>query len=86
MLNSDFVNKQAAALSRRLKKETAGEVAAQVHLALYLATSRQPEEKEIRRGVDLIAALQAQNRLSADAALQTFCLVVLSLNEFVYLD
>jgi mono/diheme cytochrome c family protein len=86
MLNSDFVNKQAIAFSSRLKKEAAGDVAAQVRLALYLATSRQPEEKEIRRGVDLIAGLQAQDRLSADAALQTFCLMVLSLNEFVYLD
>ena len=86
MLNSDFINKQAAMFARRLKQDTAGDVDRQVRLALYLATSRQPTEKEIRRGAELVRLLQSEERLSPDAALQTFCLMVLNLNEFVYLD
>ena len=86
MLNSDFLNKQASILAGRLKKEAGGDVARQVRLALYLASSRAPQEKEIRRGVTLIEALQAEDGLSGEAALQTFCLMVLNLNEFVYLD
>jgi hypothetical protein len=40
----------------------------------------------VRRGVGLIETLQREDGVSSDAALQTFCLVVLNLNEFVYLD
>jgi cytochrome c553 len=86
MLNSDFINKQAAAFAHRLKQEAPADLERQVRLALYLATSRQPEEKEIRRGAQLVQALQTNDGLSADTALQTFCLMVLNLNEFVYLD
>ena len=43
-------------------------------------------DDEVRRGVDLIDALQDEDGVDADAALQYFCLVVLNLNEFVYLD
>ena len=58
----------------------------QVRLGLYLATSRQPSDADVRRGVGLIQALLRDDGLNAEAALQAFCLVVLNLNEFVYLD
>jgi hypothetical protein len=86
MMNSEFVNKQAAIFAERLKKEAGKETAAQVRLAWLLATQRPPTEAEVRRGVALIEALQREDGLSADAALSGFCLVVLNLNEFVYLD
>jgi hypothetical protein len=40
----------------------------------------------MRRGVGLIETLEREDRVSAEVALQSFCLVVLNLNEFVYLD
>ena len=81
------MNQQAKIFANRLKKEAGPDnVSAQVRLALSLATSRQPSDAEIRRGVGLIEALQKEDRVSADAALQAFCLVVLNLNEFMYLD
>ena len=86
MLNGAFVNKQAGIFAKRLRQEAGAEIEHQVRLALYLATARQPAEKEIRRGVALIEALRREERLSAEAALQSFCLMVLNLNEFVYLD
>lgn len=52
---------------------------------LYLATCRQPGEKEIKRGLNLIEALK-KDGTAADVALRYFRLVVLNLNEFVYLD
>ena len=85
-LNGDFMNQQAKIFANRLKKEAGSDVNSQVRLGLYLATARQPTDAEVRRGVGLIEALQKEDRLSADAALQAFCLVVLNLNEFVYLD
>jgi hypothetical protein len=86
MLNSEFLNQQAAIFAQRVQKEAGKETGAQVRLALSLATQRVPNDAEIRRGVDLIQALQTEDGLSPDAALKCFCLVVLNLNEFIYLD
>jgi len=36
--------------------------------------------------VDLIAGLQSKEGVSGEMALRYFCLVVLNLNEFVYVD
>ncbi len=80
------MNEQARIFAGRLKKEAGNDVSAQVRLGLYLATSRPPTAAEIRRGVGLIETLQREDRVSAAAALQAFCLVVLNLNEFMYLD
>jgi hypothetical protein len=85
MMNGDFLNKQAAVFADRLRRE-AKDVPGQVRRGLYLATQRPPTEAEVRRGVDLIAALQREDGLSETAALNGFCLVVLNLNEFLYLD
>jgi hypothetical protein len=86
MMNGEFLHSQAKIFAERLKKEAGKDVTAQVRLALNLATARQPSEADVRRGVGLIETLQREDGVSADAALQTFCLVVLNLNEFVYLD
>ena len=85
-LNGEFMNLQAKIFADRLKKEAGNDVNSQVRLGLYLATSRQPSDADIRRGAGLIQTLQTEDRVSADAALQSFCLVVLNLNEFMYLD
>jgi hypothetical protein len=86
MLNGDFLNKQAALFAERLRREAGRDTSAQVRQALHLATAREPSDAETRRGVDLIRGLETQNAASAEAALQAFCLLVLNLNEFVYLD
>jgi hypothetical protein len=86
MINSEFLNKQAAVLAQRLKREAGNAASDQVRLGLSLATGRQPSAAEIQRGVSMISALQTKDSMSADAALTGFCLVVLNLNEFVYLD
>jgi mono/diheme cytochrome c family protein len=86
MINSEFVNRQAEVLAERLRKEAGTDNAARVRLALTLATQRPPSDAEVRRGVELIQALRAEDGLSDEAALKCFCVVVLNLNEFIYLD
>jgi hypothetical protein len=86
MLNSEFLNQQAEALALRLRREAGNEVDKQVDLALRLATARSPTKQEIRRGLDLIETLRTRNAASPEAALKYFCLMVLNLNELVYLD
>jgi hypothetical protein len=86
LINGEFMNQQAKIFAERLQREAGKETTAQVRLGLYLATSRPPSEADVRRGTELIDALRTKDGLSADAALQSFCLVVLNLNEFIYLD
>ena len=86
MLNGSFMNKQAQAFAARLKKEAGADTPKQVELAFHLATGRKPTGKEISRGVALISALRQKDGASAELALESFCLVVLNLNEFLYLD
>jgi hypothetical protein len=86
LLNGEFMNSQAKIFADRLKKEAGNDLKSQVRLGLYLATSRPPTDAEIRRGVTLIDSLVREDKVSDERALQAFCLVVLNLNEFMYLD
>ena len=86
MLNSEFLNDAAAGLAQRLRNEAGDGPRRQVAMALHLALARQLAEREIERGVKLIDSLQTENGMSAEQALHQFCLVVLNLNEFIYLD
>ena len=85
MLNSTWIQEQAALLAARVKREAGDDVAAQVKRALALTTQRPPTEREVARGVKLIAALQKGGE-TPDTARQRFCLVALNLDEFFYLD
>ena len=86
MLNGDFVHSQATALADRLRREAGPDPAAQVRLALRLALIHPPAAESVERGLKLIANLREQRGLTADAALDLYCLAVLNLNEFLYLD
>jgi mono/diheme cytochrome c family protein len=86
MINGDFVNREAGELAARVRREAGDRAPAQVALALRLALCRDPSPAEIDRGVRLVANLQQRHGHSADAALANYCLVVLNLNEFMYVD
>jgi hypothetical protein len=86
MLNSAFLSDQAALFAARLRKEVGDDVTHQVCLALSLITGRPATEEEVRRDVELIQSLQTQDGVTGEAALRYYCLMVLNLNEFVYVD
>ena len=86
MLNSRFFQDQAARLAQRLQEEVGNDLEKQVHRALARVTSRPPTCKEVQRALDLILALERQEGATPAQALQTFCLMALNLNEFLYLD
>nr|MBA3938648.1 DUF1553 domain-containing protein [Planctomycetota bacterium] len=86
MLNSTLMAEQSAAFARRLRKEAGNDATQQVRLALALATQRAPTDKEIVRGLGFLRELKQKDHLADDRALETYCLMVLNLNEFVYLD
>ena len=86
MLNGGFFHEQASAFADRLEVDTAGDVDEQVARALSLALSREPTDEEVARGTALIAAWKSEDGLDTRTALEYYCLLVLNLNEFVYLD
>jgi mono/diheme cytochrome c family protein len=86
MLNGSFMNRQAKQLAERLKREAGPETAPQVERAFRLLTGRKPTDRELQRGLKLIASLRERDRATPELALDSFCLVVLNLNEFLYLD
>ena len=69
-----------------MRKEAGADVEKQVRLALALATARKPNTEDVRRGVDLIAKLREMDGVNSEKGLTYFCLLVLNLNEFVYVD
>jgi mono/diheme cytochrome c family protein len=85
MLNSEFLQDQAAQFAADLRQSAQGP-AAQVRLALRRATQRQPTATEVERGLALLARLRSKHGLTPDEALKSFCLLALNLNEFIYLD
>ena len=85
MLNSDFINEQAAIFAQRLLAEH-DSLESIVSHGLELTLLRQPTSEETAEGVRLIGDLQQLDGRDRDDAVACFCLVLLNLNEFVYLD
>ncbi|MDC0143341.1 PSD1 and planctomycete cytochrome C domain-containing protein [Verrucomicrobia bacterium] len=85
MMNSKFLNDSAEKLAARLEKEQPNDTSAQVIRAITLATSRPATKEDVADGLKLIEHF-TKNGIDRNKALQRFCLLVLNLNEFVYLD
>ena len=85
MMNSKFLNDSAEVLAARLQEEQPNDTSAQVTHAITLATSRPATKEDVADGLKLIEHF-TENGIDKNKALQRFCLLVLNLNEFVYLD
>ena len=85
MINSAFMNQQAAALAARVRREAGEACDARVRRALALVTDREPSVDEVARGVALIGDLRRDGG-DADQALDNLCLAALKLDEFIYVD
>ena len=85
MMNGTLINRQAAILAERGRREAGTESRAFTRRVLSLTLQRAPTEKEIAEGMGLMARLQRRGAKPEQA--QTYlCLVALNLNEFLYLD
>jgi hypothetical protein len=86
LLNGDFANVQAARLAERVAARAGQEPREQVAAAVRFALQRPAKEAEIVDGLELIHHLTQDRGLKPADALKFWCLTVLNLNEFVYLD
>jgi hypothetical protein len=86
LLNSAFTQEQAQIFADHLQKQAPGDPARQVRIGLWRVLQRPPTDKEIARGLQLIRSLQTDPALTDHDALRLYCVVLLNLNEFIYLD
>jgi hypothetical protein len=86
MLNSAFLNEQAALLARAAARTAPEDLRGQVKFVLRRVTQREPSPEEVDRGLTLISDLEREHGLEGEAARRYFCVVALNLNEFLYLD
>lgn len=89
LMNSPFVRRRAAELSRRIRPPSPGRVPSAVDDAYLAALGRRPTEAERQRMADFVrrqAASYAAAGRGLDHALTDFCQVLFCSNEFVYVD
>jgi hypothetical protein len=90
MMNGDFLHAQARVFAERVRREAGGtngdQTAAMVRRALEIALVRPATDTEVERGVALFDTLEAKDGVGPGRALELYCLMVLNLNEFAYLD
>ena len=86
MLNSKFVNERAGKFAERIVAKHPDDVGRQMNYGFELATGRPAEEDERRELQLLFDELTGHYKLSAKDALNRVCLLVLNLNETIYLD
>jgi hypothetical protein len=86
MLNGDFTNAAAVKLGDRIVAEVGDEPRQQVERALEVALNRPAADEEAAEGLALVSRLQQKYGLSPRKALDQWCLTVLNLSEFIYLD
>jgi hypothetical protein len=86
LLNGDFTNAAAVKLGDRIVAEVGDEPRQQVERALELALNRSAADEEAAEGLALVSRMQQRHGLSARKALDQWCLTVLNLSEFIYID
>lgn len=85
MLNSTFINEEAAKLAASIKKQNPSDLDQQVRLTLERVLQRDPAAGEVARGVKLIDELRTDG-IDEEKSFELFCVVALNLNEFLFLD
>ena len=72
-------------MARRLSRERPRDIKGQIQLGLYLALGRPPTHDEIASIVELIDEIKAEDELNSMEALESACLLILNLNEFMHI-
>jgi hypothetical protein len=76
LLNNKFMEHHAAKFAARLEREAPDNAAGQIRRAYWLALCRAPHDDELAFG----------EQFAQEYSLTQFCLVLLNLNEFMYVD
>jgi hypothetical protein len=86
MLNGEFLNEKAGELAERVRAEAGDDPRKQAAKAVELALGRAATNNEVDDGMTLMKRLIAEHGKAPPEALRYWCLTVLNLNEFIFLD
>ena len=86
MLNSQWMQQQAAFLLERVEREVGQDIERQALRCLELSTSRAPASEDVAELTSLVERLKSEQHLSDAQARAAMCLVALNINSFFYLD
>ncbi len=87
MMNSEFIAKHAELLTQRIKQEAdEQEMESVVNTGFEMVLGRLPEPTEMEESLSLIASMQNDFGHDAATAVERFSLMMLNLNEFMFLD
>ncbi len=86
MMNSEFTGKAASELAALIKAEYPDDRARQIGSAFMRVTQRVLSADDLKRLIAAVDDWQNSDSLSENQAMQQLCLLLLNLNEFVYLD
>jgi cytochrome c553 len=96
MMNGSFLQAQARMFADRVRREVqsrhgdsvdaAAKTRAAVRRAIEIAVVRPAADDEIAKGLALVNRLENADGVSPARAFELYCLMVLNLNEFAYLD
>jgi mono/diheme cytochrome c family protein len=96
MMNGDFLQAQARVFAERVRRDVQArqtealaadaEMAARVRRAIEMALVRPATDEEVAKGVALVDRIEEQDGVGPSRAFELYCLLVLNLNEFAYLD
>jgi mono/diheme cytochrome c family protein len=96
MMNGGFLHAQARVFAERVGREVQArqtealsadaEMAARVRRAIEIALVRPATDEEVARGVALVDRIEDSDGVGPSRAFELYCLLVLNLNEFAYLD
>lgn len=86
MLNGDWMQQQAAKFMERVQREVGDDLEHEAERCLEVALSRPAEPAEVRELVELVDQLKSKHALGEQLARRAMALVVLNMNEFIYLD
>jgi hypothetical protein len=84
LLNSEFADAQARNLAERVRRETGDVASRQIDRLFRLALGRLPTAREAKVADELLK--RKHGIAGTGDPLRSLCLVVLNLNEFLYLD
>ena len=90
MMNSEFMQHQSKVFAERIAQEAGGpdraDMKACVRRAIEVALVRDAQDDEVAHGLALIDELETTEGMSPGRSLELYCLFLLNLNEFSYLD
>lgn len=86
MLNSQWMQEQAAALEARARREVGSELRDVAARALELVLSQSGNPADVDELVDLARRLMAKHDFTEEQARRAICLAALNINQFLHID